>query len=116
MGEHLPLLACQPGAPDNHVVGLGRRILVQFGKPLGGDDARVSSFAALAHQTDDSLGRFGIARAALRTVDMRLVEDHQCRPPKLARQMNERIEKQLYKLTTLGELKLVEINYCGNLA
>jgi hypothetical protein len=41
---------------------------------------------------------------------MRLVEDHQRRPPKLARQMNERIEKQLYKLTALGELKLVEIN------
>ena len=46
---------------------------------------------------------------------MRLVEDYQRRPPKLARQMNERIEKQLYKVTTLGELKLVEIDCCGYL-
>jgi hypothetical protein len=79
---------------------------VQLGKSLCGDDPSISSFATLAHQTDDSLGRFGIARAALRAVDMRLVENHQCRSPKLARQMNERIEKQLYKLATVPELKL----------
>ena len=53
----------KPSAPDNYVVGLGRRILVQLGKSLCGDDPGISSFAILAHQTDDSLGRFGIARA-----------------------------------------------------
>jgi hypothetical protein len=40
---------------------------------------------------------------------MRLVEDHQ-RPPKVARQMNERLEKELHKATALGELQLVEID------
>ena len=46
---------------------------------------------------------------------MRLVEEHQRGPPKLARQMDQGIQKQLYKLTTLGELQLVATDYCRDL-
>jgi hypothetical protein len=46
---------------------------------------------------------------------MRLVEDYQHRPPKLTRQMNDRLQKQSHELPTLYELQLVEVNYCGHL-
>src|SRR5712691_684375 len=46
---------------------------------------------------------------------MGLVQNHQCRPPKLARQVDERLEKELYELAALRQLKLVEIDYRRNL-
>jgi len=41
-------------------------------------------------------------------------EPLQRQPPELARQMDERTQEQLHVLTTLGELQLVEIDYCGD--
>jgi len=87
------LVGVQPGAPDDHVVGLGRSVLMEFRKPLRCDDAGVAALAALAHQTDDCLGLFRFPRTALRTVDVRLVEDHQRRPPKIARQIREKASR-----------------------
>src|SRR5215469_10443298 len=69
------LIRIQPGAPDDYIVGLSRSVLVQFGKPLRRDDAGIASLAALAHQSDNRLGRFGFAGAALRTVNMGLVQN-----------------------------------------
>src|SRR6516162_10109164 len=45
---------------------------------------------------------------------MRLVENHQRRPPQLAREVDERIEKQVHELAPLAELQLVKIDYGGH--
>src|SRR5208283_2629277 len=72
------------------------------------------ALAPLAHQADDRLGRFRFARAALRAIDMRLVKDHQSWPPKVAWQVNKRLEKKLYEAAPLSKLQLIEINHCRN--
>jgi hypothetical protein len=46
---------------------------------------------------NDRFGDSAFAAAALRTVDVRLVEDHQPRPPKIARQLDERLGKEAYE-------------------
>jgi hypothetical protein len=42
---------------------------------------------------------------------MSFVEDHQRRAPKVARQMNQRLEKEFYEPAAFGELELVEIDH-----
>jgi hypothetical protein len=41
------LIGIEPGAPDDHLIGLRRRILVQFRPTLRCDDAGVATLAAL---------------------------------------------------------------------
>ena len=70
------LIGIKPSAPDDHVIGLGRRIFVEFRQTLRCDDTGIAALAALTHQADDCLGRFRIPGTALQAVDVRLIEDH----------------------------------------
>ena len=46
---------------------------------------------------------------------MRLIEDHQRRPPKLARQVDERFQEEFYEAPAVRQLEFVEIHDRGNL-
>src|SRR6266851_1183474 len=105
------LIGIEPRAPDDYVVGLGGGVLVKLGKPLRRDHAGVAPLASLAHQADDSLGRFRFARAALRAVDMRLIEDQECGAPKVPWEMDQRFKEEFYEVPALGELELVEVDH-----
>ena len=50
------LIGIELSAPDDHIVGLGRCILVQLRQTLGGDDAGIAAFASLAHQAHYRFG------------------------------------------------------------
>src|SRR5712692_2173889 len=105
------LVGIEPRAPDDHVVGLSRGVLVELRQALRGDDPGVTALASLAHQADDRFGGFRFTRAALRAIDMRLVKNHQSWPPKVAWQVDERLEKKLDEAAPLSELQLVEIDH-----
>src|SRR5712692_763118 len=112
-GPHL--VGIEPRAPDDHVVGLSRGVLVELRQTLRGDDPGITALAPLAHQADDRFGRFRFTRAALRAIDMRLVKNHQSWPPKVAWQVDERLDKKLDEAAPLSELQLVEIDHRRNL-
>src|SRR6266852_5532120 len=96
------LVGIEPRAPDDHVVGLSRGVLVELRQTLRGDDPGITALAPLAHQADDSFSRFRFTRAALRAIDMRLVKNHQSWPPKVAWQVDERLEKKLDEAAQRG--------------
>src|SRR6266849_8380408 len=71
----------------------------------------ITALAPLAHQADDRFGGFRFTRAALRAIDMRLVKNHQSWPPKVAWQVDERLEKKLDEAAPLSELQFVGIDH-----
>ena len=83
------LVGIEPRAPDDHVIGLRRGIFVELRQTLRGDDSGETALAPLAHQTDDRLSRFRVPRAALGAINMRLIENDQCWPPEVPRQVNQ---------------------------
>jgi hypothetical protein len=83
------LVGVEPRAPNDHVIGLSRGIFVELRQTLRGDDSGEPALAALAHQANNRLRRFRVARAALGAINMRLIKNDQCWPPEVSWQVGE---------------------------